>query len=276
MKRLVGRELLKTDLVIAREETTLGFLRELGIPESRIHFAADLAFLFEPVSKERASEVAAAIGLERGERSLVGVAPSSEIYRYCFPEVSEAQCKYDDYVKLMAEVTDFVVERFDADVVFVPHFVFPNEFIKNDKIACQDIFNRVVNKERVKLLIGDYRADEVKGVIGLCDLVLSCRMHAAIASTSLGVPTVALSFGHKFHSVLGKMLGQDKCIVKSDADYAAVLAGLKETVVYAWDNRVSIRAELSNRRVIVKEQALSSFVKIRELLYSGSSGKMES
>lgn len=46
MKRLVRRVLSRTDLVIAREETTSNFLREVGVPESKIHLAADLAFLF--------------------------------------------------------------------------------------------------------------------------------------------------------------------------------------------------------------------------------------
>ncbi len=266
VKRLVRRVLSKTDLVIAREETTRDFLSDLGIPEGKIHLAADLAFLFESAPKKRAEEIATAAGVGFGKRPLVGVAPSSEIFRYCFPEVSETQYKYLKYVKLMAEVTDFIVEEFDVDVVFIPHFIFPDEFIKNDKVASQDIYDHVKNKERVKLLLDDYRADEVKGVIGLCDMLLSCRMHAAIASTSSTVPTVALSFGHKFNSVLGKMLGQDRCIVESDSDYSMVLTNLKRAVVYAWDNRVSIRKELDSRRMVVKERALSSFVKVKELL----------
>ena len=146
MKRLVGRVLSKTDLVIAREETTLNFLKEVGVPESKIYFAADLAFLFEAVSKEQADEIITSLGLHRGNRPLIGVAPSSEIFRYCFPAISEVKGKYDEYVRLMAEAADFMVEKFDADLVFIPHFVSPNEFIKNDKIASQDVYNQVKNK----------------------------------------------------------------------------------------------------------------------------------
>jgi len=112
----------------------------------------------------------------------------------------------------------------------------------------------------------DYRADEVKGVIGLCDMVVSCRMHAAIAATSSTVPTVALSFGHKFHSVLGKMLGQDRCIVKTDADYSKVLADLEQTIAYTWNNRLIIKMELNQKCVTVKEQTLLSFDEIKELI----------
>lgn len=79
MKRLVKRVLSKTDLVIAREETTLNFLKEIGVPEGKIYFAADLAFLFEAASKERADEIITSLGLHRGIRPLIGVAPSSEI-----------------------------------------------------------------------------------------------------------------------------------------------------------------------------------------------------
>lgn len=267
LKRWVSSVLSKTDLVIAREETTLDFLKEVGVPEKKIYFAADLAFLFEPVAQSRSEEIVSSLGIIRSDRPLIGVATSSEIYRYCFPEISEAQGKYDEYVKLMAEATDFIIERFDVDVIFIPHFVFPDEFVKNDKIASKDIYSKVRNKERVKLLLDDYRADEVKGVIGLCDMLVSCRMHAAIAGTSSGVPTVALSFGHKFHSVLGKMLGQSKYIVKTDDAYSTVLENLKQTVADAWVNRASIHEDLDRKRVIVKEKALSSFYKIKELLY---------
>ena len=171
MKRLAGRILSKTDLVVAREETTLNFLKEVGIPDSKIYFAADLAFLFESVSKEQAGKILSSLKVERGNRPLIGVAPSTEISRYCFPDISDVKGKYDEYVRVMAETTDFIVEKYDADIVFIPHFVFPGERIKNDKIASQDIFNQVKNKCHVKLLIDDYRADEVKGIIGLCDMI---------------------------------------------------------------------------------------------------------
>ena len=95
---------------------------------------------------------------------------------------------------------------------------------------------------------------KLKSVIALCDMVISCRMHAAIAATSSAVPTVALSFGHKFHSVLGKMLGQDRCIVKIDADYQTVLSNLEQIMTYTWDNRLSIREELNQKRITVKKK----------------------
>jgi polysaccharide pyruvyl transferase WcaK-like protein len=266
MKRLVGRVLSKTDLVIAREETTLDFLREIGVTEHKLHCAADLAFLFEPVSKESAVEIVSSLGIHFGGRPLIGVAPSSEIFRYCFNNIAEPQRKYETYVRLMTRVTDFIVETLGADVILIPHFVFPNEFIKNDTIASQDIYSQLKNKARVHILSTDYRANEVKGVIAICEMVVSCRMHAAIAAASSAVPTVALSFGHKFHSVLGKMMGQDRCIVKTDADYLTVLSNLEQTILYTWENRFLIREELAQKCLVVKEKALSSFVKVKALL----------
>lgn len=266
LRALTRKVVSKTDLVIAREKTTRDILRDLGIPEDKIHFAADLAFLFEPVSKEESVKIATELGLNLQNVPLIGIAPSSEIYRYCFPEISKGQNKYDEYVKLMAEATDFIIEQYDVDVVFIPHSIFPKEFVKNDKIASQDIYNRMKNKEKVKILLKNYRADEVKGVIGLCDILVSCRMHAAIASTSSGVPVVALTFGHKFHSVLGKMMGQSQYLVKSGSDYSTVLADLKQKVSHLWENRFSVRKQLESKRISVKEQAASSFGLMKEIL----------
>jgi len=266
MRSLVAHTLSKTDLVIARGAATVAFLRQVGVPKSKTHFAADLAFLFEPVSKDYAGKILASLSIPQDDRPLIGIAPSSEIYRYCFPNGTEPQAKYSDYVKLMADVTDFVIKKFDSEVLFIPHFVYPEEFVKNDKIACRDICGQVKNKSHVKILLGDYRADEVKGVIGLCDMVVSCRMHAAIAAMSSGVPTVAVSFGQKFHSILGKTLGQGKCIVDTGTDYSKLLADLKETVAYVWSDRASIRRDLNEKTLIAKQSALSSFDKIKEIL----------
>lgn len=266
MKRLVRYILSRTALVIAREETTLSFLRDIGIPENKLLFAADLAFLFTAAPKNCGDAIVSSLGLNPQIHRLVGVAPSSEIFRYCFPDISDSKNKYQKYIQLMAEATDFIIEKFNADVILIPHFIFPNEFIKNDKIASQDIYNHITNKARVKLLLDDYRADEVKSVIGLCDIVISCRMHAAIASTSSTVPTVALSFGHKFHSVLGKMLGQEKCIVNTNTDFTTILTNLKQVIINVWTNKTSIKEELKRQIPIVQNKASTSFDKINELL----------
>ena len=64
------------------------------------------------------------------------------------------------------------------------------------------------------------------------------------------------------------MLGQERSIVKTDSDYQTVLSNLEQIMTYTWDNRLSIREELNQKRITVKEKALSSFIKIKELLYA--------
>ncbi|MCK4824863.1 polysaccharide pyruvyl transferase family protein, partial [bacterium] len=117
----------------------------------------------------------------------------------------------------------------------------------------------------------EYMADELKGIIGLCDMFIGCRMHSTIASTSMSVSTIAVVYGHKSHGVIGNMMGQGKYFIEIEK-YTPneLLSELKAKIDHAWANRDSISNELKELAEAAKERALLNGSLIKGLLEKGS------
>ena len=112
----------------------------------------------------------------------------------------------------MAEIIDHMAERTNALVVLISHVT--NRARNDDKVVHEEIYEKVKSKYNVRLIEGDYTTNELKGIIGVCDMFIGCRMHSTIASTSMSVPTIAIVYGHKSHGVLGDVMGQGKYIIE--------------------------------------------------------------
>jgi polysaccharide pyruvyl transferase WcaK-like protein len=274
--RYVARFVLnRVNLIMVREEIGRRNLRSLGVSKPKIAIVADLAFLFEPAQQK---ETVAGIRLAELERPVVGIAPSQEISRYAFVQSPESpHVKYEKYVKLMAQIADFVIENLNASVILIPHSLSEKSTARyrwlDDRIACKRIHASVSNKEKTKLINGSFRPDELKALIGACDLFIGCRMHATIASTSSTVPTVTVAYGEKFEGIIGRLMGQQDRIVNIGQDYEAVLDQLKTKIVSTWKNRDYVRQTLKQKLKYVQSSSFSAVLLIQESLKkSGLSG----
>ena len=135
--------------------------------------------------------------------------------------------------------------------------------ITDDRTAIGEIYLKVKNKSRVSVITGEYSPQELKAIIGLCDLFVGARMHATIASTSMLVPTVGLAYSPKMYGIIGEMLGQQKYIVDiKNINYDKLL----NTILEAWENQTSIKADLEKRMPIVKDRAWLSGKYVKELI----------
>lgn len=96
-------------LVTVRDRIGLRLLEDVGVTRD-IHLTADPAFLLEPETLP--IEALEAEGVEF-DRDLVGFSVRE-------PGPAAPDIDPDDYYALLANAADFVVERYDADVVFIP------------------------------------------------------------------------------------------------------------------------------------------------------------
>lgn len=74
-----------------------------------------------------------------------------------------------------------------------------------------DILKLTQNKENFKLIRGDYTPQDLKGIISLCDVLVSVRMHPVIAAASMGIPCVIIAFNEKAYGLMQR-LGQEKYV----------------------------------------------------------------
>lgn len=264
-KSLAKFILNNVDLITVREEITENYLQEIGINRPRIELTADHAFLMEPTSYQNVDKIFVNEKIDKNKKPIIGISPSQLIHKYAFPGISDRNIRYKEYVEKMALTIDFIIESLNGNVVLIPHSSMAlNE---NDFFISKEIYEKVVNKDMVKLITGEYDADELKGVIGQCDMFIGCRMHPTVASTSMCVPTVAVTYGHKFQGVIGKMMGQEKCLIdikKYSPD--EFLLEMKTKINYVWNNRKSIRNELKEKIITVKKQALLNGKLIKEII----------
>ena len=168
--------------------------------------------------------------------------------------------------KLIKEICNYLTKELDATVLLVSHVIFPKGWSgaegDDGRIMAQTVYQHVSNKDKVKPVVGEYTTEEIKGIIGQCDLFIGMKMHANIAALSQGVPSIGLSYSYKFRGIMG-MLGQEECI----CDCATVtLEEVISKINSVWEKRESIREELESKLAGVKELSLANGELAKEII----------
>jgi polysaccharide pyruvyl transferase WcaK-like protein len=249
----------QVDIIVARENETMNILRKIGVDNPHIYLAAEIAFLLKPVPPERVQEILLKEGIDTNEKEiypLIGIGTSLAAYNF-FKSRNEL------YVSRMAKIADHLVEKMNAKVILIPHVIIPPEYHrKDDRYVAEKIYQTARNKNRIKLIKDDYSPEELKGLIGKCELFIGARMHSNIASTSMHVPTIALAWSHKYYGIM-KMLGQEKYVCD------VMTTNLNELISKtndAWHNRNEIRKELASKTTELEKSALFGGILVKRLL----------
>lgn len=251
----------RVNLTTVRERITLSYLKELGVEDSRFRLTADAAFLLDPCSSDRIDEIFQREQVVLNSRPLIGVSVSRLVSRYAFPDVDSVEEKHVNFVETVAKVLDYLIDRLEAVVLFVPHVV-------GDGMVAEEVIDSMSHRDNARnLCTEEYSADELKGVIGRCDVFTGARMHSTIASTSMAVPTVALAYSEKAIGIIGMMLGMNDYVVDiRKCNREEFLKQMTEKIENAWLNRHEIKSELKQQVEHVKKQALLNTTLLIDLL----------
>jgi colanic acid/amylovoran biosynthesis protein len=263
--RTLARVVLnRVALIVAREELSKKYARSIGITRPPVIATADHAFMMDPVSPQRADAILQSENVPRGQGPLVAFVPSQLIHRYAFPDIADRNSKYQRHVQALAEIADHIVATTGARLVGIAHVTMASE---DDRVILRQVAERMTHRGRLSVLAGDYLADELKAVIGKCDLMVGERMHPMIASTSLAVPTVAVIYGEKAYGILRDMMGQGEYMVEISGQTPEELTSrLKGAIDRAWDNRARIRQTLVGHAREAKERARRNGTVVRDML----------
>ena len=110
----------------------------------------------------------------------------------------------------------------------------------------------------VFLLDGLYSPAETKAIISNFDMLISGRVHAAVAGLSQNIPTTIIDYGHepKAHKLMGF------AEVAGVRDYVANprdLQDMREKVDKCWNNRNEIRSFLEERNIVIRDKIREQF-----------------
>ncbi|MEL7669253.1 polysaccharide pyruvyl transferase family protein [Methanobacterium sp.] len=252
-KKLSKFFLNRVDILIVREKISRDYLMSIGI-NNKIYLTADSAFLLKPEKSSVINQIASNEGLNLNKKHIVGISVSQLIF-----ELDRNPKHSNSYIELMAYLADYLVEKYSANIVFIPH-VTSNSI--DDRFVSREIYNLVVNKDNMVLIDGEYSAEETKGIISKCDLFIGARMHANIAATSMHVPTLAISYSHKFYGIM-EMLDVDDYVY----DFHEInKENITAKIDLLWNNRFEIKKTLEYNVRKLKKCAFQNIELVDEFL----------
>jgi polysaccharide pyruvyl transferase WcaK-like protein len=241
--RLISKFILnKVYLITVRDKKSLEYLQKYGINNPRIYLTADPAFLLEPVSDERVAEILGKEGISKKNKCLIGMSLSRGSFKRGISDSKSIDQKYQDFIEVISKTIDYLIEKLDGKVIFIPHVLIPSE---DDRVVFKEIYQKVKNKNDFKIIEGDYSCEELRGIIGQCDLFIGSRMHANISAFCMNVPTIGIAYSHKMPSLF-EILGQEKyCIDVTTITFDEILSKINEALYSKEKIKEELRPKIS-------------------------------
>jgi polysaccharide pyruvyl transferase CsaB len=155
------------------------------------------------------------------------------------PELNE-----QGYHELLANVADYIVDRLDADVVFVPM-----ERLHTDLQHSYAVLARMRSVQRASVLRGEYTSGQLLSIVGRFEFCVGMRLHFLIFSAMQQVPFVALPYAPKVAGFLEELGLSAPPIERLNP--GKLIAHLDRT----WDGRGQLRDHISNQLRGLRQRA---------------------
>ena len=172
--------------ITVRERSALQVLEEAGVHRDVV-VTADPALLLKPAPLPRG--FLKREGLE-GRRRLIGMSVRE-------PGVAAPDIDQNVYHGLLANAADFMIDRWDADIVFVPM-----ERSVLDTQHSHAVIAKMLRPQRATVLKGEYSSGQILTLMGRLDFALGMRLHFLVFAALQGTPFVALPYAGKVSGFL--------------------------------------------------------------------------
>jgi polysaccharide pyruvyl transferase CsaB len=241
----VVREVLEqVDVVTVRERSAQHVLEEAGV-HREIIVTADPALLLKPEPLPRG--VLRGEGLE-GRRRLIGMSVRE-------PGVAAPDIDPKDYHALLANAADFMVDRYDADIVFVPM-----ERSVLDSQHSHAVIALMLRAQRATVLKSVYTSGQLLSLMSRFHFVVGMRLHFLIFAAMRGVPFVALPYAGKVSGFLEEL--QIPAPPLELVNAGRLMAYIDES----WDQMRAIKAKLAKNVPPVQKRSQETHRILLELI----------
>jgi polysaccharide pyruvyl transferase CsaB len=226
-----------------RDHQTKRLLEQIGV-DRPIAATADPAFLLERLPFPQSLLEQEGIGKER---HLVGMSVRE-------PGGAAGDLQADVYHAMLAHGADFIVNRFDADVLFVA-------MERQDIREAHRVIGQMAFPERAYVLRGQYPPGELAGLMDHLDLAVGMRLHFLIFAAVARVPFLALPYARKVSAMLEAL--QMPCV---DGVQRAQTGPLLAAIDRMWDLRARVREHLDQRLPALQRRAALTAQVVADLL----------
>jgi polysaccharide pyruvyl transferase WcaK-like protein len=235
------------DAIIVRDSVSFNSMKKLGVVPG-MTLTSDAALLFSadsrvPVRKFGSPSVGVSIG----------------VYSQSLSEKD-----FEKFLSENARALDKIVELYDFDVCFFPHFLtgFENDDFEVSKL----VKGKMKNGDRARVFRID-SLDEFKLCLEQMELLISSKMHPMVLATSGYVPTVCIAYDHKQTGFLRDLGLTEYLIDLKDVDSETIVSKVGKVV----ENRKDIVALLKDKIPVLQEDVKSA---MREVLRPSLEGHL--
>lgn len=250
--------------VTNREKVSRRVLEDYGFDTSKVYDYVCPAFMFEPLTQKEIVKFIEDTPLYNKVRPVVGFILCG--WNMLQGPFSRENWKNEEYALYVDLLVDFI-KKYKVNLCLMSHsngFDLPPKFkLKQGRdfpIVKQlyDILKQTEVADSVFLLDGLYSPAETKAIISNFDMLISGRVHAAVAGLSQNIPTTIIDYGHepKAHKLMGF------AEVAGVRDYVANprdLQDMREKVDKCWNNRNEIRSFLEERNIVIRDKIREQF-----------------
>jgi polysaccharide pyruvyl transferase CsaB len=233
---LVRDTLNNVDVITVRERSAQTLLESIGV-KKEITVTADPALLLQPEPLPSGLPIKE---LLEEKQKLVAMSVRE-------PGVAAPDINQDKYHTLLADAADYIVDRLNAKVVFIPM-----ERNKKDVQHSHAILSQMLKPQNAWVLKGDYSPGQMLSIIGKFDFAVGMRLHFLIFAAIQRIPFVALPYSSKVAGFL-----EDLDIVMPPIQL--VNAGrLIAHIDYFWDVQYELISKLNELIPIAQQKALET------------------
>jgi polysaccharide pyruvyl transferase CsaB len=185
------REALGTASVITvRDKSSMKILEEIGVNKDII-VTADPAFLMKP--EDIQIDFLHQEGIRKG-RKLIGMSVRE-------PGKAAPDIKEEHYQDILANAADYMIDRYDAHIVFVPM----ERKTAFDLHQSHSVVAKMIWPQFASILEGEYSPGQLMSLMKSFEFVVGMRLHFLIFAALQQVPFVPLPYSSKVSGFLQEL-----------------------------------------------------------------------
>lgn len=234
-QQLVAEALNRAAVVTVRDRLSKRTLEEAGVTRE-VEVTADPALLLEGAPLPESALVQA--HLESRRRQLVGMSVREP--GGAAPELDETQ-----YHGLLASAADYMIDRFDADVLLIPM-----ERRVLDLQHSHAVVAQMLQPQRARVLSEELSEGQLLTLMRRLDFAVGMRLHFLIFAALQGVPFVALPYSPKVSGFL------EELEIRMPPIHLVNAGRLIAHIDYYWDNREAQREQVGRLLPAIRQRAL--------------------
>jgi polysaccharide pyruvyl transferase CsaB len=232
-QELVRETLNNVDVITVRERGAQRLLESIGV-KKEISVTADPALLITPEPLPDDSLIREQLDTKQ---KLVGMSVRE-------PGVAAPDIDEKNYHSLLANAADFIVDRLDAAVIFIPM-----EHNKMDLQHSHAVMAQMLKPQRAWVLKGDYSPGQMLTLMSHLDFAVGMRLHFLIFAALQKIPFVALPYSSKVSGFL------DDMDIKMPPIQLVNAGRLIAYIDYFWDAKQELKSQINKKLPKIQEKA---------------------